>query len=75
MTPRPLVIDQRPVSTALLVDVEIPEFEGDTNADLYDYAMTLREELRICRADKNAEKVLVELVNGGDRQGRTPADR
>lgn len=75
VSPQPLVIDQRPVSTVLLTDVEVPEFEGTTNADLYDYAMTLKEELRICRAEKRTEKTLVELKNDGRGQGNLEGDR
>ena len=72
----PVVIDNSPVSTVLLTEeTEVPEFEGATNADLYDYAMLLKEELRTCRADKRAEKALVELKNDGGRQGNPETDR
>lgn len=73
-SPQALVIDARPVSTALLADTEVPEFGGFTNSDLYEYAMILKEDLRTCRAEKRTEKVLVELKNGG-RQGHPEADR
>lgn len=72
--PQPLVIDTRPISTALLADTEVPEFDGTTNSDLYEYAMTLKEALRVCRAEKRSERALVELKNGG-RQGHSEADR
>lgn len=72
----PVVVDNRPVSTVLLTEeTEVPEFEGSTNADLYDYAMLLKEELRTCRTDKRTEKALVELKNDGGRQGNPEADR
>ena len=74
-SPEVLVIDPRPVSTALLADVEVPEFEGFTNSDLYDYAMGLKEDLRICRAEKRTEKALVELKNDGGRQGNSEGNR
>lgn len=74
-SPQPLVIDERPVSTVLLSDIEVPDFAGTTNSDLYDYAMTLKEELRVCRAEKRTEKALVELKANGGRQGHTETDR
>ena len=73
-SPQPLVIDTRPISTALLADIEVPEFDGTTNSDLYEYAMTLKEALRVCRTEKRSERALVELKNGG-RQGHIEADR
>ena len=43
----------------LLADEEVPVFIGETNGELIEYIILLRENIELCNADKTAIKELL----------------